>query len=343
MSRLCSLLAAIGMASMTMTGIANPATAQVRPPAVPLVTHDPYFSVWSLNNTLTENWTHHWTGAINAMVGMAMIDYRPYRFMGPMPDVAPAMKQTGLEITPTKTVYTLEANGVRLKLSFLSPLLPDDIDLLSRPVTYVNFEVSSIDGHPHSVKLYYDVTGEWVVNRPDQKVAWQKVEVPGLKTARIGTDSQKILNRPGDDLRIDWGYMYVSAGGPGVSQATTSDRDARDTFFSTGNLPAKDDMRMPRQASDAWPVIATKIDVGRVGASPVSRHLMLAYDQIYAIELMHTKLKPYWARNGMNIKGLLADSEKKYTSVSKRCTEFDKRITADMTKMGGKSYAENMK
>ena len=39
---------------------------------------------------------------------------------------------------PTRTVYTFADTGVRIELTFFTPAFPEDLDLFSRPVTYVN-------------------------------------------------------------------------------------------------------------------------------------------------------------------------------------------------------------
>src|SRR5687767_8475673 len=89
------------------------ATGAYRPPAVPLVTHDPYFSAWLMGDKLADDWSKHWTGATHAMTGLARIDGKPYRFMGGYRDV-PAMEQKSLGVTPTRSTFTFEAGGVQL-------------------------------------------------------------------------------------------------------------------------------------------------------------------------------------------------------------------------------------
>ncbi|MBQ8404397.1 MAG: DUF4964 domain-containing protein, partial [Clostridia bacterium] len=49
-----------------------------RPVSVPLVTVDPYFSIWSFSDELTREVTRHWTGTRNAMTGIIKIDGKAF-------------------------------------------------------------------------------------------------------------------------------------------------------------------------------------------------------------------------------------------------------------------------
>lgn len=71
---------------------------------------------------------------------------------------------------PTRTVYDFEGNGVRVKLTFLTPLFPTDVDLMSCPVTYLTWHIRSVGGKKYGVAIYYDNTSQLVVNTEDQAV-----------------------------------------------------------------------------------------------------------------------------------------------------------------------------
>jgi hypothetical protein len=322
------------------TAWAQPSEA-FRPPAVPLVTHDPYFSVWSMNDRLTDEWCKHWTGTVNAMCGLVHIDGKAYRFMAPAQIKAPPMTQLSVEVLPTRTIYRFEEAGIHLTLSFTTPALLDDLDILARPVTYVTWDVRSIDKQTHDVSIYFDCSGEWAVDRAEQPIVWGRYKVGDMEVLRVGSRDQAVLAKAGDNLRIDWGYLNVAVPHPlGRATVMTSDRLAREHFCARGLLPDEDDdLRMPRPANDGWPVLACIYRLGQVGAAPVSRHLLLAYDDGYSIEHFHVKLRPWWRRKGMEMPALLRTAESEFAELTQKCRKFDDEIMADLAKVGGKCYA----
>jgi glutaminase A-like protein/uncharacterized protein DUF5127/uncharacterized protein DUF4964 len=312
----------------------------LRPPAVPLVTCDPYFSIWSPSDRLTDSDTTHWSGVRQALTSLARIDGHSYRLMGTHPPNVPALPQISLDVTPTQTIYGFEGSGLHVTLTFTTPLLPRNLEIFSRPVTYLTWSLRSVDGKEHTATIYYDNTAEPVVNTVDQPVVWSHEQSGNLAVMRMGTQLQPVLAKSGDNLRIDWGYLYVATAHRSDTQEVIADRDAAQQEFAlTGSLPAHDDPRMPRPAADHMPVMAVAFRFTGIGPNPAERHVILAYDDLYSVELLHHRLRPYWRRNGDEAPDLLYKAEADYPSLVAECRSFDRELEDDLTRLGGPGYA----
>jgi len=317
---------------------ALPTEAQERPPVVPLATHDPYFSIWSMADRLTDVNTRHWTGVDQPLAGLIRIDNVAYRYMGADPRQVPAMQQTSLEVTPLHTIYTFETAGVRLQVTFFTAAFPNDLDALSRPVDYLTWTITSTDSRPHAVDLLLDASPVIAVDTNDQDVTWGRSMVPGIQVLRVGSRDQRVLNREGDNLRIDWGYFYLAVPDqPGAALATVS--NAIQSFLASGTVAQSDDMDMPREPRNRAAHLAVAFHVQASPAGEVSRHVLLAYDDSYSIEYLGRKLRPYWRRDGQTAAAMLAVSEAQYPHLEEIGKHFDAELTGDLTRVGGKSYA----
>ena len=314
---------------------------QFRPPSVPLVTHDPYFSIWSPADRLSDRETVHWTGTRNPLHSLVRIDGKTWRLMGAAPGYAEPMKQVSLHITPTSSVYEFSSGGVKVILSFLSPLLVKDPDILSRPVTYLSWEISPVDGKDHKVEVYADMGAELAVNTNDQQVTCEMPEIKGLKAAKIGSVTQAYLGKPGDDIRIDWGYAYLCAVDDNKTAVTIAGRDDLFTGFTkSGLLPPPLKMDQPRQVKDGHPSAAIVWNCGKTGKDGVKVWAMLAYDDIYSIRYFGDNLSAWWRRGGMTFNSLLQVASAEYGKISSLCRSFDSDLMKDLESAGGVNYAE---
>jgi hypothetical protein len=310
-----------------------------QPRAVPLVTTDPYFSIWSFTDHLTDDVTRHWTGKPQSLESMIRIDSAVYRLMG-KPVEEESLPQVGLAVFPTRTVYDFEGAGVHITLTFLTPLLPRNLDVYSRPVTYLIWEARAVDGRTHAVSIYYANSAQLVVNTEDQAVEWSREKTGDFTVLRMGSKAQPVLAKSGDDLRIDWGYLYAAAPASTVAASAIANAYSQHVaFVEHGRLPSQDDTAMPRAADDHDPFMAFMFDLGQVGAEPVARHLILAYDDLYSIEYFHQRLRPYWRRKGAQAADLLAMAERDYDSLRSESEKFDGQLMADLTRVGGEKYA----
>ncbi len=311
---------------------------EFRPPAVPLVTIDPYTSCWSTTDKLSADWPRHWTGKIHAMCGFVRVDGKPWRFMGKAEEVPEEAQQQSLTVTATQTMYEFKAGAVNLKVKFTSPLLLTDLNLVSRPANYVTFEAVSTDGKPHQVQIYFDMTGEWCVNQPSQQVLCDRATVEGLDAMRIGSKDQRVLATKGDDIRIDWGFLYLAVTRGTARTVIGEAKRARADFAANSTTALQDEPGVPRSANDRWPALSATFDLGAVADRPVRRHLTIAYDDMFSVEYFQHKLRPWWRNEFATAELMLAATEKDYADVLARCDQFDVQLAAQAARSGSQEY-----
>src|ERR1022692_2390033 len=317
------------------------ATAQsFRPPSVPLVTFDPYLSIWSPADHLTDRATQHWTKREHALVSLIRVDGQVFRIMGNDPTNVPPMPQVGLTVTPTRSIYEFEDTKVHVSMTFMTPALPNDLDALALPLSFITWQVRSMDEKGHNVSVYDSTSSELVVNKTDEKVEWAREKAGELTALRVGTVEQALLGSCGDDHRINWGYAYAAASSKQSKAAIGTDASLINAFVSSGELPAQDDTRTPRGANDEQPVMAFVFNLGEVSRKPVTRQVIVAYDEIYAIKYFGQKLRPYWRRDGATAAQMLQKAAREFPKLVERCAKFDADLTADATKVGGVKYAQ---
>jgi hypothetical protein len=242
-------------------------------------------------------------------------------------------KQKNVDVNATQTIYNFAAGKVDLQLTFTSPLLLNDMKLLSRPVSYIAYKVNANDGKKHSVKVFLGASSDIAVYQPSQEVSAQKYATAKLSILKTGTTEQPVLQKGGDDMRIDWGYFYVAAPkAAGAVQFITKGSEAANAFTRGSILST---VSKGRSLS-----LNTIVPFGTVGKIAVERFVELGYDERFAVQYFNTDLRPWWNNSGKaTIEGQLTDAYNEYQSVTQKCQAFDKQVYADALLSGGKEYA----
>lgn len=241
--------------------------------------------------------------------------------------------QTQMDMTATQTKYTLQCGPVDLNLTFVSPLLLDDLEQLSRPVSYVSIKVRANDGKAHDVRLYYGVSSALASNTPDQAMVGSTAQTKNLGLLKVGTQDQEVLAKKGDDLRIDWGYLYV--GTPKSSNATqtvTTMNDGTHAFLKNGKSASVTKGKQ-LMLNTVFPETKVKEEKEFL--------VLMGYDDEFSIQYFEQNLRPYWNRNNDNsIDKELEVAYTGYASVMNKCNAFDIDLKKRATAAGGANYAE---
>ena len=278
---------------------------KMRPPCTPIITVDPYFSVWSERDILQN--TTHWTGLPATIRGTVTVDGLPWHFLG-LGGEGENMTVESTQIDAFSTTFIYKNDAIRLIVRFTSPMLPDDLYYASRPVTYCHATWEALDGKEHTVSVGFSFSEELVLNeKREGRAVPSAVSIPGVTAIRMGNAEQNTLSRSGDLISIDWGYLYLAVAGAGRAEET----------------------KLADMAAIS------------IGADLQNEALFLfAYDDIDSIRYLGKNLKAFWRKDGKTIEQAIAEAAGEYDAVLVRCKAFSHKLMGDAREKGSEKYAE---
>ena len=270
--------------------------------------------------------------------GGAYADFGLYANIGIEATSVKTAVQKSVDVMATSTYYTFTCGPVALDVVFTSPMLINDLDLLSTPVSYVSYQVKSLDRKKHDVQFALLASPQIATNKPHQPTESSVVSVNGVKYLKTGTIDQPILAKKGDGIGIDWGYLYVADFNGKVS--LDSYNNIIDGFMTKGDLTCGQQQVRAYKQNDT-PVLAYVHNFGKVDQQPQSSFSLIGYDEVEDIEYMYQRYKAYWAHGGkVDIFDAFNKLNRNYKSIMERCRAMDKQIYEDALKVGNAHYAE---
>lgn len=274
--------------------------------------------------------------------GGALVDFGLYQDNEKQEIFTQTATQKSVSMSATSTYYVFACGPVDLNLTFTSPLLPQNLDVLSRPVSYVNYNVKPNDGKEHEVQVYFEATPEWAVDNLSQEVSIEKGETEGLTYFKAGTTEQPVLAKKGDDRRIDWGYFYLcGAKIPEMSYALGTYQSEKEGFAATGILESTSEQKITTKMIPDMPVMACAQQLGKVSANGSTGRIMIGYDDLFSIQYFNENRMAWWKKDGqVTMDMALKAAHAEYDQLMETCANFDNQLWKDAVKAGGENYAE---
>lgn len=248
-------------------------------------------------------------------------------------------KQEAVSVTATQTKYLFSCGAINLEVDFLSPLIAGNIDLLSRPVSFVRFAITAKDKGIHNVNILFGANSSLAGNTGTEIMKAAAYQTKNLTVLNCGTEAQPVLQKKGDDIRIDWGYFYLATPKQKhyevklTSIANIIKDYVRNGFFTT--------LYNDSSALDKDILLASNISLFTGMNNNSNRAVvMLGYDDIYSIQYFNKNLEAWWKKNYKTMDDLLEASAQQYPAIQSTCDSFDNKLYTDAAQAGGENYAK---
>ena len=290
-----------------------------RPVAVPLVTVDPFFSIWSCADHLHADVTRNWTELPNPLLIGVKANGKLWSIANFDADGIPSrnkMVQKSLKVTPLSTEYTFDCDDAAVKLTFTTPLLLDRPDILCRPVSYVAYEIERKCAEDVCLEFVFGVGSRATVRNSRQNVVFQKTPY----SLCCGNAVQNVLSYSADLEGLDWGYLHLcekdayAAVIDGCVHPTAN--NIRPVSISREHNGFKDN---PYLTYASW---------------NLSGVITLAYDEVKPIEYFGTQVDEYYTKYFDSFGDMVVAAKREYPEIKALCDKFDAELMGEAEKFG---------
>ncbi|MCU7358033.1 MULTISPECIES: glutaminase domain-containing protein [Enterococcus] len=267
--------------------------------SIPLIVNDPYFSIWSPADHLTDCDTQSWTGKEQPVRGYIRVGESTYRFMG-ADDIIPAIAQKDLDVSATQTKYTFENEDVHLELLFSVDLDLQDLKKISEPVTMITVKADVKNDSEAAITFAF--SEEICRDQTSEDLHWRTITTTTEKMVWMGKGRQTPLNSSGDLVDIDWGYLYLAA---------------------KNNLPITYQKKRDMLLADF------SIHSGEAAT------ILVAYDDMHAINYFGNVTNALWKESYTGMYDLLQNYLADLPLRLESCKQIDKKIQHESSTAGG--------
>ncbi|MBP3632995.1 MAG: DUF4965 domain-containing protein [Oscillospiraceae bacterium] len=283
----------------------------MRVPAVPLITADPYFSIWSMEEKLPGYDTYHWTAVPQRLTGTLFVDGEPFVFLGKAEGTE--MEESFREMDLFTSTFLFETDKVSLMVEFTAPLMPQMPDIMARPVNYLTAFVQMKDGEEHDCRLQLTACDEICLERQfDCPTVFKTGDHGSYTYGSLENALQRPLAHSGDDVRIRWGTFYMATQQPGAEFTVTEEK--RVCMVSKTMV-----LNMP---------ISTAAVV------------CFAYDDLKSLSYFGTPVEGWWKQSFDDAFALLEAAFADYGQIMSGCQSISDEICASAEAVGGEKYKE---
>lgn len=268
-------------------------------PAYPLITIDPFMSIWSMDEILTADDTKLWCGDQKTLSASVKVDGKSFRFMGK--GRSRLIAQTGLKVTPLVTTYTFENELICLTVDFWTPLFLDDIHIMSTPCSFIDYKVEPLTAGIHKIEISLNLHEDFCYDGKAKPLTGGKKTEDGLSIAFMGQKEQNPLAYTGDGVGIDWGVFYLAGG--------------EASYVSAEEYSLNSVLK------------------GETDGVFTGTHIV-AYDDGLSIEYLGEKLKGIWTEKFSDITEAIVYCSKNRQALRKKADEWNGRILEDAAPYG---------